>query len=120
MVTTTGWPVLNPSAASQRPFMVNCGLGFLRPPWGHAPWCDVQAALVLLKSSDLAERMTADLAACGVVGEVSHLLTGYLTATSRKLDTPLAVLIQSSSAAGKSALMDAVLNLMPPEERVQF
>ncbi len=44
----------------------------------------------------------------------------YLAAVSRKLDTPLAVLIQSSSAAGKSALMEAVLNLMPEEERIQY
>nr|CAC9163674.1 Uncharacterised protein [Escherichia coli] len=30
------------------------------------------------------------------------------------------MLIQSSSAAGKSSLMDAVLNLIPPEERLQY
>jgi DNA primase len=81
---------------------------------------DEQAALELLKSPDLAERIVADLAACGVVGESSNLLTGYLAATSRKLDRPLAVLIQSSSAAGKSSLMDAVLGLIPEEERVQY
>ena len=78
------------------------------------------AALTLLKSPDLAERIVADLAACGVVGESSNLLTGYLAATSRKLDKPLAVLIQSSSAAGKSSLMDAVLSLIPEEERIQY
>ncbi|EGI3979560.1 toprim domain-containing protein [Escherichia coli] len=78
------------------------------------------AALGLLKSPDLAERITADMAACGVVGESTNLLTGYLAAVSRKLDRPLAVLIQSSSAAGKSPLMDAVLNLMPEEERIQY
>ena len=38
----------------------------------------------------------------------------------RKLEEPLAVVIQSSSAAGKSSLMDAVLALMPEEERVQY
>lgn len=81
---------------------------------------DEQAALALLKSPDLAERIINDLAACGVVGESTNLLTGYLAATSRKLDKPLAVLIQSSSAAGKSSLMEAVLNLMPEEERVQY
>ena len=81
---------------------------------------DEQAALQLLKSPDLAERIVSDLAACGVVGESSNLLTGYLAATSRKLDRPLAVLIQSSSAAGKSSLMDAVLGLIPEEERVQY
>ncbi len=81
---------------------------------------DEAAALELLKSPDLAERIVSDLASCGVVGESANLLTGYLAATSRKLDKPLAVLIQSSSAAGKSSLMDAVLSLMPEEERVQY
>ncbi|EJX0634263.1 toprim domain-containing protein [Salmonella enterica] len=81
---------------------------------------DEAAALELLKSPDLAARITADMAACGVVGESTNLLTGYLAAVSRKLDKPLAVLIQSSSAAGKSSLMDAVLNLMPEEERIQY
>ncbi|EAQ4583441.1 toprim domain-containing protein [Salmonella enterica subsp. enterica serovar Poona] len=81
---------------------------------------DEAAALALLKSPDLVSRITDDLAACGVVGESTSLLTGYLAAVSRKLDKPLAVLIQSSSAAGKSSLMDAVLGLMPDEERVQY
>lgn len=78
------------------------------------------AALALLKDVRLADRIVNDLATCGVVGESSNLLTGYLAATSRKLDKPLAVLIQSSSAAGKSSLMDAVLGLMPEEERIQY
>ncbi|MBD2812640.1 toprim domain-containing protein, partial [Xenorhabdus sp. Vera] len=81
---------------------------------------DEAAALALLKSPDLAGQIIADMAACGVVGESTNLLTGYLAAVSRKLDKPLAVLIQSSSAAGKSSLMDAVLNLMPEEERIQY
>lgn len=55
-----------------------------------------------------------------MVGESTNLLAGYLAAVSRKLDKPLAVLIQSSSSAGKSSLMDAVLNLIPEEERVQY
>ncbi|WP_217520122.1 CHC2 zinc finger domain-containing protein [Ralstonia pseudosolanacearum] len=78
------------------------------------------AALALLRAPDLVERIVADLEACGVVGEATNLLAGYLAATSRKLDTPLAVLIQSSSAAGKSSLMEAVLAMMPPEERIQY
>ncbi|GLR10265.1 DNA primase [Mixta theicola] len=77
-------------------------------------------ALRLLKDPQLAERIVNDLASCGMVGESANLLTGYLAATSRKLDRPLAVLIQSSSAAGKSSLMDAVLSLIPEEERVQY
>ncbi len=81
---------------------------------------DEAAALALLTSPNLTEQIINDMAACGVVGESTNLLTGYLAAVSRKLDKPLAVLIQSSSAAGKSSLMDAVLNLMPEEERIQY
>ncbi|WP_146742164.1 CHC2 zinc finger domain-containing protein, partial [Lonsdalea populi] len=77
-------------------------------------------ALALLQSPELITRIGNDLAACGVVGESTNLIAGYLAAVSRKLEKPLAVLIQSSSAAGKSSLMDAVLNLIPPEERLQY
>ena len=77
-------------------------------------------ALALLQDPELVARIVEDLAACGVVGESTNLLAGYLAAVSRKLDRPLAVLIQSSSAAGKSSLMDAVLGLVPPEERLQY
>jgi hypothetical protein len=55
-----------------------------------------------------------------VVGEESNKLIGYLAATSRKLDAPLAVMVQSSSAAGKSSLMEAVLSFMPAEDKVQY
>ena len=78
------------------------------------------AALELLRAPDLLARIVGDMERCGVVGEANNLLAGYLAAVSRKLDTPLAILIQSSSAAGKSSLMDAVLAMVPPEERVQY
>jgi DNA primase len=78
------------------------------------------AALALLKAPDLVERIVSDMDRCGIVGESTNLLVGYLAAVSRKLDQPLAILIQSTSAAGKSSLMDAVLNLMPDEERIQY
>ncbi len=78
------------------------------------------AALELLKSPDLMNRILADFEHCGVVGEGTNTLIGYLACVSRKLDKPLAVMIQSTSAAGKSTLMDAVLALMPEEERVQY
>ena len=77
-------------------------------------------ALKLLKDKDLLKRILSDFNECGVVGEETNKLVGYLASVSRKLDKPLAVIIQSSSAAGKSSLMDAVLNLMPEEERVQY
>jgi DNA primase catalytic core len=79
-----------------------------------------EAALELLRTSDLLNRIVSDFAACGVVGEETNKLVGYLAAVSRKLDTPLAVVIQSSSAAGKSSLMDAVLAFVPDEERIKY
>ena len=39
---------------------------------------------------------------------------------NHEFDKPLAVLIQSTSAAGKSTLMDALLALMPESERVHY
>ena len=48
------------------------------------------------------------------------MLVGYLAAISRKLDRPLALIVQSTSAAGKSSLMDAVLKLVPEEDRVVY
>lgn len=77
-------------------------------------------ALALLTSPDLMARILADFAALGVVGEESNKLVGYLAAVSRLLDRPLALLIQSSSAAGKSSLMDAVLDLMPDEAQLRY
>jgi len=79
-----------------------------------------QAARRLLESPNLVERIGSDFAACGVVGEQTNLLAGYLAATSRKHKDPLAVVIQSSSSAGKSSLMDAVLSFIPPEDKVQY
>jgi DNA primase catalytic core len=78
------------------------------------------AALELLRDPRLVERILEDFEKCGVIGEEVNKLTGYLAATSRKLEEPLAVIVQSSSAAGKSSLMEAVLALMPDEERVKY
>ena len=81
---------------------------------------DREPALALLRSPDLMQQILDDFHTAGVVGEETNKLVGYLAAVSRKLDKPLAIIIQSTSAAGKSSLMDAVLNLMPEEERVQY
>ncbi len=79
-----------------------------------------EAALDLLQDPKLLDRILADFERCGVVGESINKLVGYLAAVSRKLSDPLAVIIQSSSAAGKSALMEAILSFMPQEERVKY
>jgi DNA primase len=81
---------------------------------------EAEEALGLLQDPHLLDRILADFTRCGVVGEESNKLIGYLAATSRKLDAPLAVMVQSSSAAGKSSLMEAVLAFMPDEDKVQY
>ena len=79
-----------------------------------------ESALELLRDPTLMDRILADFDTGGLVGERTNKLVGYLAAVSRKLDRPLAVMVQSSSAAGKSSLMDAVLAFMPAEERIKY
>lgn len=78
------------------------------------------SALALLRDPALLDRILADFERAGIVGEETNKLVGYLAAVSRKLPEPLAVIIQSASAAGKTSLMDAILAFVPPEERVQY
>jgi DNA primase len=78
------------------------------------------AALAWLKAPNLIERIIADVERVGLVGEPANALVAYLACVSRKLNSPLAVLIQSTSAAGKSMLMDTLLALIPEEERVHY
>ena len=78
------------------------------------------AGLALLRDPGLAARIAADMEAIGVVGEGINAVVGYLACVSRLLDKPLAILIQSTSAAGKSTLMDALLSLMPEHQRVHY
>jgi DNA primase catalytic core len=79
-----------------------------------------QEALAFLRDENLIERIMADVERVGLVGEPHNALVAYLACISRKLGSPLAVLIQSTSAAGKSLLMDSVLALTPPEDRVHY
>ena len=81
---------------------------------------EADAALAFLKSPELAGRIVGDFERVGLVGEPSNALVAYLACISRKLKAPLAVLIQSTSAAGKSTLMDSVLALVPAEDRVHY
>lgn len=78
------------------------------------------AALDHLMKPGLIGRTVDHLTRCGLVGEMTNKLMAYIAATSRKLDRPLAVIIQSSSSAGKTALMDTVLSCMPGEEVVRY
>jgi len=77
-------------------------------------------ALALLKSPKLLDRLTEAYDEAGIAGEKNNLLAAYLACASRKLAKPLAVIIQSTSAAGKSTLMDAVLGFFPREDQVKY
>ncbi|MEK7863126.1 MAG: toprim domain-containing protein, partial [Chloroflexota bacterium] len=77
-------------------------------------------AMELLSAPDLLDRIARDFERIGIVGEKTNALVGYLAAVSRKMDEPLALLIQSNSAAGKSTLMEAILELAPPEDVERF
>jgi len=90
------------------------------PPVPEMTAEEENAALSLLRDPRLLDRVLEDFTRCGVVGEETNKLMGYLGMTSRKLDKPLAIIIQSSSAAGKSSLMDAILAFCPEEERIKY
>ena len=79
-----------------------------------------EEALAFLKDPALCDRVIEDLETIGFTGEEANKLMGYIAATSRRLDEPLSILIQSRSAAGKSALQDAILMLIPSEDHVRY
>lgn len=79
-----------------------------------------EEALALLRDPELLSRILQDYEKCGIIGEATNKLIGYLAAISRKLDEPLAIIIQSTSAAGKSSLMEAILAFIPEEERIKY
>jgi len=78
------------------------------------------AALDLLRDPRLLDRVLEDFERCGAVGEETNKKVSYLAAVSRLLAKPLAIVVQSSSSAGKSALMEAVLDFIPEEHREEY
>ena len=79
-----------------------------------------EEALAWLKAPDLIGRLREAFHLAGIIGEENNTLIAYLAGVSRKLERPLAVIVQSASAAGKSTLMDAVLSFFPEEERIKY
>jgi hypothetical protein len=73
-----------------------------------------------LRKPNLTERLKEVFGKCGLIGEEDNALVTYLAGVSRKLERPLAIIIQSASAAGKTMLMDTVLSFFPEEERVKY
>ena len=97
-------------------------IGALLEPKSEVPEIspeDHAAAMALLQAPDIFKRIETDLESMGVVGEVANKLLAFVAMVSRKMEDPLAVIIQSSSAAGKSRLMDGIFECAPPEERMR-
>jgi hypothetical protein len=78
------------------------------------------AAMALLRDPRLLDHVLEDFEKCGAVGEETNKRVSYLAAVSRLLPKPLAIVVQSSSSAGKSSLMEAVLDFMPEEHRESY
>jgi DNA primase len=78
------------------------------------------AAMALLRDPRLLDRVLEDFEKCGAVGEETNKRVSYLAAVSRLLPKPLAIVVQSSSSAGKSSLMEAVLDFIPEEQRESY
>lgn len=91
-----------------------------RAPVPQMPPDEARDALDLLRDPNLIGRIVRDLEHCGMVGEAFNKLAAYLAIVSRKLASPLAILVQSSSSAGKSTLMDTILAMAPPEDVIQL
>lgn len=91
-----------------------------RAPLPQIPPDEARDALDLLRDPNLIGRIVRDLEHCGMVGEAFNKLAAYLAIVSRKLASPLAILVQSSSSAGKSTLMDTILAMAPPEDVIQL
>lgn len=76
---------------------------------------DLEEIENFVKSENIFNEIDKDYTTLGLIGEKYNKLLAYIAATSRLLDTPLNILVTSESGAGKSALQNMTLKLMPPE-----
>ncbi|MEM9446605.1 MAG: hypothetical protein AAGA18_14775 [Verrucomicrobiota bacterium] len=81
---------------------------------------EAKAAASFARSPNLLDKILADIAKLGFVGEEENKLVAYLAMTSRKMDDPLALLVLSGSGAGKSHLQNTILSLCPDEDLISL
>jgi hypothetical protein len=72
----------------------------------------------LSNCENLLELAYSDASELGIVGEEQTVLLLYLAGISRLLDKPLSVIVQGSSASGKSFTIDKVSELFPDEAKI--
>jgi DNA primase len=81
---------------------------------------EIEAATAFLRNPAIFDEVLTDVRTLGIAGEDTNILLCYLATVSRKLEDPLSLLIQSRSAAGKSALQHAILSLTPEEDQIHY
>ena len=77
-------------------------------------------SMELLTAPNLIVRIREAFRRLGIVGEETNLIVIFLVVISRLLRKPLGVIVQSSSAAGKTTLLDAVLSCTPAEAFLRY
>jgi DNA primase len=77
-------------------------------------------ALAALQDPQLIQNLLLSYEALGMIGEEKAKLLGYLGAVSRLLPLPLGLLIISRSGAGKTALQEAIGELLPEESLIRY
>lgn len=81
---------------------------------------DEVEAMALLRSQELFKEIVRDYDMLGYIGEATNKTLAYLVMTSRNMANPLSLVIMSNSAAGKSSLQKATLELCPEEDGKHF
>lgn len=78
-----------------------------------------QAALDLLKASDLWERLGSIIEQSGVVGEETSRMLMFACLSSYKRTQPLHVISNGATGQGKTHLQERVAALIPEEDRIE-
>ena len=81
---------------------------------------DENEAMAFLKNPDIFASIRNDYDKLGYIGEETNKVLAYLVMTSRKMKNPLSMIIMSNSAAGKSSLQKATMELCPDEDGKHF
>jgi hypothetical protein len=77
---------------------------------------DKETAHTFLLSPDIFKAIENDMTKLGYVSETANKLLVYLASVSRFLPKPLDIYIRADSAGGKSALLNTLEKMLPPED----
>lgn len=95
------------------------GTGPAAPLADESPEWARSEAESMLADPKLIGRVRKDLAVTGIAGEARLAATLYLVGTSRKLPRPLAAIVQGTSSAGKTHVIDRTAWLFPDDALIR-